>query len=145
MARPNLFHCVSLVAALAAFPALANDALLKSTNSGPVSLDGSFSGADGIGGIMGGRDNAFSVSATGASIQLSSVRREGGAVVSGAALESTNDGRLQFGSLEASVQNSGDISARGSFSALTLDRSGNRNSMSVRAAGATLTIEARSE
>lgn len=131
--------------AMIAGPAQATDALLQSTNSGPVSVTGSFSGEDGIGGILGGQNNTFSVSATGASVQLSSVRPEGGAVVAGSELESTNDGRLHFGSLQASVQNSGDVNSTGSFSALTLSRSGNRNSMSVRAAGAALTIEARSE
>jgi hypothetical protein len=145
MATRLFLHAVCATLVLTTAPARATDALLQSTNSGPVSVVGSFSGEDGLGGILGGRDNAFSISATGASVQLTSAQREGGAVVAGSALESTNDGRLQFGSLEASVQNSGDVSATGSFSGLTISRSGNRNSMSVRAVGASLTIEARSE
>jgi hypothetical protein len=66
-------------------------------------------------------------------------------VVAGGIPESTNDGQLHFGSLEAMVRNSGSVSATGSFAAVTLSRAGSRNAMSVRAAGAALTIEARSE
>jgi hypothetical protein len=53
-----ILAAVSIAAALAAAPAFATDALLQSTNSGPVGVVGSFSGEDGTSGILGGRDNA---------------------------------------------------------------------------------------
>lgn len=105
-----------------------SDVELRSTNSGSVTSIGYFSGGAVI---SGGEYNTMSVTAVGASSSASNVtvNRQGDSVKASSAL---TDNTL-------SSNNSGNVRASGTFEGGRI-QSGNRNSLSVQAVGASSTL-----
>jgi hypothetical protein len=121
----------------------ASDIVLMSTNSGDVGAFGSFTGAEDGDAILGGRRNAIAVTATGASIELGWRQIDGRDDPIGALLLSSNDGWV--GTSFVVVRNNGAVIAGGSFAGMTMSGEGQANAIAVRASGASLSIDARSD
>lgn len=102
------------------------NSLIHSGNSGKISAEGHFTHSD----ILGGEYNNIGVSANGVSVSASNIRHT--------AATFQDSGTSSINGMSVSTQNSGSITASGTFDGNHIQ--GGHNSMAVQASGSAVTL-----